>query len=358
VAFSPNAPGHQAGIVQAVPDLPETEIAKESTGNGPWGEFHESWQQAEAGVGDYEAIFVPYFWSDDYVRVVPPGFTPNEEERDYQKLHNLTLAQIVWRRANIAELKDPALFKQEYPATSVEMFQATGKHSYIDPETVLWARKNVCEGIGPLVVGVDPSRFGDDRFSVAWRRGRKVSKIESRNKIGTTEAVAWLRDIIDQDKPAKMFIDAGGGGDRLYDILTAWGEPYDQVLVLVNFGSAAQTSGMVMEDGSKRAGPKNRRAEMWMRWKDWLAQVGGADIPDLDSLQADACAPGYHYDTTTQQLVLESKEQIRARNVRSPDEGDAVALTFAEPVKETRAHAQPARRVSGVVAGGQSWLGA
>jgi len=59
------------------------------------------------------------------------------------------------------------------------------------------------------------------------------------------------------------------------------------------------------------------------------------DIPDLDSLQADACGPGYGYDMN-QRLLLESKERMRARGIRSPDEWDAVALTFAEPVKSPR----------------------
>jgi hypothetical protein len=59
----------------------------------------------------------------------------------------------------------------------------------------------------------------------------------------------------------------------------------------------------------------------------------GADIPDLDSLHADACWPGYSYDMN-QRLQLESKERMRARGIRSPDEWDAVVLTFAEPVRD------------------------
>ena len=61
--------------------------------------------------------------------------------------------------------------------------------------------------------------------------------------------------------------------------------------------------------------------------------LGGAQIPDIDSLQADACGPGYNYDSHSR-LQLESKDQMRARGVPSPDEWDAVALTFAEPVRE------------------------
>jgi len=101
----------------------------------------------------------------------------------------------------------------------------------------------------------------------------------------------------------------------------------------VNFGGAPQDPVELLPGGEKRPGPKNRRAEMWKRSRDWLAEPGGADIPDQDSLQVDACAPSYGYDAN-QRLVLESKEHMRARGVRSPDEWDAVALTFAEPVNE------------------------
>jgi hypothetical protein len=75
----------------------------------------------------------------------------------------------------------------------------------------------------------------------------------------------------------------------------------------------------------------NRRAEMWMRSKAWLGDPAGAQIPDSDSLQADGCGPSYRYDSHTR-LVLESKEDMRRRGQQSPDEWDAVALTFAEPV--------------------------
>lgn len=68
-----------------------------------------------------------------------------------------------------------------------------------------------------------------------------------------------------------------------------------------------------------------------MRSNDLLKEVAGGSIPDLDSLQADACAPGYKYDIN-QRLILESKDDMRRRGVRSPDKWDAIALTFAAPV--------------------------
>lgn len=330
VAFWPNAPGHFAGVVQAVPDLPGTEVILESTANGVGGEYHERWQQAEKGIGDYIAVFVPWFLEDGYTRPVPAGFEPTQEEIDYRAAHGLTLEQIVWRRAKIAELKDPLLFKQEYPATAAEAFQMSGHDSFISAELVMKARKNESEAIGPLVIGFDPAWKGNDRGSMAWRKGRKVTKLESRQKLDTMQGAGWAKQVIDADKPAKMFIDVGGIGAGVYDRLVEMG--YGHVVVAVNFGSSPLEPQPVDDDGKPKGGYANRRAEMWGKSKEWLEEPGGVDIPDLDSLQADACSPGYKYDSLTR-VVLESKDDIRKRGLRSPDEWDAVALTFAEPIR-------------------------
>ena len=331
VAFWPNAATHFAGVVQAVPDMPGTEIILESTANGVGGEFHERWQQAEAGIGDYIAVFIPWFWQEEYRRDVPTGFEYDDEEREYATLHKLTPEQMAWRRNKIAELKDPLLFKQEYPATAAEAFQMSGHDSFIKPETIMRARKNNVIGIGPLVLGVDPSRFGDDRFSITWRKGRQIPKIESKSKLDNVAGANWVRQIIDADKPERVFIDVGGVGAGVVDILHSWGGKYKTIVRAINFGGEPQDAVRLLPNGEKQPGPRNRRAEMWERSRDWLNDVAGVDIPDSDGLQADACGPGYHYDIN-QRLLLESKEHMRARGLRSPDEWDSVVLTFAEPV--------------------------
>jgi hypothetical protein len=354
VAFWPNAADHFAGIIQTVPDQPGTEIILESTANGVGGEYHERWQMAEAGVGDYEAVFIPWFWSEEYHRPAPSDFTLTEEEEAYAAAHGCTIPQMVWRRAKIEELKDPLLFKQEYPATAAEAFQLTGHDSYIKAEAVLAARKAKCEGIGPLIIGGDPARFGDDRFSLAWRRGRKVEKVESKLKLDTVAGANWIKQVIDTDNPARVFLDVGGCGAGVVDILHSWGNPYKKIVVPINFGGEPMEPVEYLKDGGKRPGPRNRRAEMWKRSKEWLSEPGGADIPDTDALQADACGPGYYYDVN-QRLLLESKEKMRTRGVRSPDEWDAVALTFAEPVP---AIDQVKKVVLVPMRGAQGWQGA
>lgn len=337
-AFWKNAPAHFAGVVQAIPELPGTESILESTANGVGGEFHGRCKQAMAGIGDYQLIFVPWFWQAEYRRPVPDDFEFSEEEGEYYRLHRksgCSREHMVWRRARIIELKDPLLFKQEYPATPDEAFQTTGHDSFIKPESVLRARKANLRGVGPLIIGVDPKRHGTDRFGIAWRRGRKIERLEGDNApIDTMRAAAKLKDIIDADKPAAVFIDAGGGAG-IYDTLVAWEGPYKRICKLVSFGGKPVHPPKVDKDGRPMAGPLNRRAEMWSLSRDWLEQEGGADVPDEDGVQADACAPGYYYQPVTSQLTLEAKEDIEDRGLPSPDLWDAIALTFAEPVKET-----------------------
>lgn len=345
VAFWPNAASHFAGVVQAIPDMPGTEIILESTANGIGGEFHERWQQAEAEIGDYQAIFIPWFWQEEYRRPVPAGFSLDAPEEAYREAHSLDVEQMAWRRNKIAELKDPLLFMQEYPATAAEAFQMSGHDSFIKPGPVLAARKANLEGLGAKVLGVDPARFGDDRFAVALRQGRKVHWIEGRSKIDTVAGANWVRQLIDEHQPKRTFVDVGGLGAGVVDLLKSWGKE----VVPVNFGGEPQDEVIFLPDGTKQPGARNRRAEMWMRSRDWLDDEGGADIPDRDGLQADACAPGYKYDAN-QRVQLESKEDMRRRGIRSPDEWDALALTFAEPVDDR----EPVKLDLG---GGGGWAG-
>src|SRR5690606_31313523 len=101
------------------------------------------------------------------------------EEEEYAEAHGLDDEQMAWRRWKIAELRHDWLFRQEYPATAAEAFQSSGHDSYIPPDAVLRARKAAAEASGPLVIGVDPARFGDDRTAVVARKGRKVLSIDT-----------------------------------------------------------------------------------------------------------------------------------------------------------------------------------
>jgi hypothetical protein len=62
--------------------------------------------------------------------------------------------------------------------------------------------------------------------------------------------------------------------------------------------------------------------------KDWL--LTGAIETD-EKMATDLAGPGYHINQSNL-LVLESKADMQKRGQASPDDGDALALTFAQAV--------------------------
>jgi len=130
VAFWPHAETHLAGVLQAVPNEPGTEVILESTANGVGGVFYELWKEAEAGESQYIAIFVPWFWQPEYSIKAPPHFKATEEEKGLAKLYGLNKGQLAWRREKIRELKSKELFKQEYPCTAEEAFIHSGRSAF------------------------------------------------------------------------------------------------------------------------------------------------------------------------------------------------------------------------------------
>lgn len=328
VAFWPHASDHAAGVLQAVPNEPGTEVILESTASGMGNYFHTAWVQAVAGMSEFEAVFVPWYWQDEYRAHVHEGFVLEDEEAEYQRLYGLDLEQIAWRRAKIVELRgDHQLFKQEYPATAEEAFQVTGVESYLPADAVLRARRySVSRTVGPHLVGCDPARMGDDRTCFIHRQGREVFGIETHRKIdGMAVAGLCVRILREATNPVKkLFIDVGGMGAPIYDRLVELG--YGSRVIPVNFGSRAAEADRY----------PNRRGEMYGRLREWLTDPAGVSIPDSDALHADLTALAVSKWDSLSRPVLERKEQVKARLGASPDLADALALTFAEHVFDDR----------------------
>ena len=71
---------------------------------------------------------------------------------------------------------------------------------------------------------------------MAWRRGRRVVKVEVRKGLDTMAAAGWRRKVIQEDKPAKLFLDVGGVGAGVSDRLQEMG--LGSKIEAVNFGSS------------------------------------------------------------------------------------------------------------------------
>jgi len=347
VAFSRNAEDHMAGLGQTVPDEAGTEIILESTANGIGNLFHRKWQEAVKGhdeegeVTEYISIFVPWFWMKEYQKPVPKGFQIDEEEGIYKDAYDLSMEQMAWRRGKIKDDFDDQVwwFRQEYPATPDEAFQSPTKDPFIIPDIVVRARKHNIEFkdlVGAKVMGVDPAWYGPDRTSTIKRKGRRAWDKKSYVRKSTMEVAGIVaRDIVEERKTgdpfAAVFVDMVGIGAGVYDRLIELG--FTEVIGI--------------NSGAKATDPEqywNKKSEMWSDCKTWLNNWP-CDLPEDDlSLQADLCSPGYDHDSSSYRLKIESKDKMRARNVRSPDDADALVMTFAEPVQPSAQKIDPKRK--------------
>ena len=98
------------------------------------------------------------------------------------------------------------------------------------------------------------------------------------------ESIEWLDQVIQQEKPDRVYVDlgAGGGGPALISGLRARRRQYAETVIGVNFGGTSQAK----LANPKRPGPKNRRAEMW-----WRMASGSPATKGCKSLTSPSCSP-------------------------------------------------------------------
>ena len=169
------------------------------------------------------------------------------------------------------------------------------------------------------VIGVDVARFGQDETVIAVRRGRNARhEWHAYTGLDTMEVAARVATKIIEIGPDAVFVDEGAMGAGVVDRLRQLGHD----VTGVNFGSKP--------DGLTKVKTANKRAEMWQRMKEWLAQ-GGVAIPRDTKLEAQLTGVQYKHDANNA-ILLERKEYMRKRGLASPDRADALALTFAYPV--------------------------
>lgn len=115
-----------AGLMQAVPNTPESLVIIESTANG-FNFFKKLWDDAAAGLNDFVPFFAAWYEMEEY-RMPYYGEELTAEETELKAAFGLDDEQIMWRRWCIRNNcgGDLEYFHQEYPATPEEAFIATG----------------------------------------------------------------------------------------------------------------------------------------------------------------------------------------------------------------------------------------
>lgn len=163
-----NAKETTIGLFQAVPNLPNTMIVIESTANG-FEYFKELWDMAVKGESDFIPVFVGWNELTDY-KMPYTGFELTDYEKNLQRIYNLSLEQLSWRRWCIKNNcgGDEQQFKQEYPINPQEAFISSG-NCVFDKEIVI---NRIQELSKPIRVG-----YFDYKYDDTMPAGKKITDI-------------------------------------------------------------------------------------------------------------------------------------------------------------------------------------
>lgn len=212
------------------------------------------------------------------------------------------------------------------------LFPKGAAGQYIDLDTIRKAQDRPARALpdDPLIAGTDFAWGGADDNVVRFRKGldaRSIPPIKVKGEFTRDPAVmvGKLADVLSAtyngEKIAMMFVDSAGIAGPVVARLRALG--FTNVTE-INFGAHSPDTHYAYF-----------RDFMWGKSKQWL--VDGGAIDKDPGLAADLAKPMLVSDPK-QRVKLESKEVMRARLKKlgiessSPDDGDALALTFAMPV--------------------------
>lgn len=335
VGFWPNAEDHAKGVLQAVSNEPGTEIILESTANGIGNYFHNLWLAAEAKKSEYQAIFVPWYWANEYISS-DEGLHLSEEEEFLFSVYNkdgLTKKHLAWRRLKIAEFSnDPDIghefFKQEFPFTANEAFLNPVTNVLINSRYVARARSNRIDSDSRLVIGVDVAIGNKDKTAIIRRKGRVAYGLETYRNYNTMEIVGLIKNIIEKENPHRVYIDCIGIGAGVVDRLKEH-----------NFHFVEGIN--VARSANQKDKYKNLRHELWIEMLNWFTQEMPVQIPDDDELHGHLCSLGYKKPDSNGRLTIESKQDLIARGMPSPDTADALSLTFYNGFYDTTSESNP-----------------
>jgi hypothetical protein len=169
----------------------------------------------------------------------------------------------------------------------------------------------------PRVLGVDVARFGDDASVIFPRQGLVAfPPMKHRHIDGTQGAGLVARKWQDWQADACFIDDTGGFGSSWIDNLRRLGRT---------------PIGIAFSGRASDPRYDNKRTEMYFEAVDWIRR-GGALPPGPASQELIAALSRTTYSFRGDRLLLEPKDQVKARLGYSPDDADAFALTFAQPV--------------------------
>ena len=377
LALSLNSHWFEVSATRVMPAKWLTELVERDLKKGTryWGVEGRLWSEenpdAYAGVHNFDGVMLIFDEASgisDAIWAVAAGFfTENTPNRFWMAFSNprrntgyfyeaFNAKRDFWRNkvvdARSVEGTDKAVYEQliqEYGPDSVQAhvevygeFPSAGDDQFIPVYLVDDAtqRPRYKDASAPIIIGVDPARFGADATVIAVRQGRDLNVIKRYRGDDTMEIVGRVIEAIEEFNPTLVVIDEGGLGAGIVDRLKE--QRYKQVKG-VNFGNKSTKPIMY----------GNKRAEMWGNMREWLKT---ASVPTDKLLKSDLTSPKVKPDSKGT-IFLEGKKEMKARGLASPDAADAIAVTFAYPVGNRTPVDKIQRRSYGRSGVLTSWMG-
>jgi phage terminase large subunit len=271
-----------------------------STPNGPGNPFHSK------RCGGRIPVFT-FHWKDD----------PRKDQTWYEK-----------QKATL----DPVIVAQEIDIN----YEASITDAFIPGHLVDAAMENgpaTVEASGPVKIGVDPARFGDDESAIVARRGRILLYVKTYKGLDTMSLAARVKDEVKAFRPGEVgqiAVDTIGLGAGVADKLRL-----DFPAKMRN-GQMIEPSIVVDVNSSLRVDDGrnyNLRAQMWESGREWL-EMQPCSMPKDTDLKAEICSLRYLFKQSLR--LMESKDDAKKRGIKSPNKADALMLTFAYPCADKR----------------------
>lgn len=182
---------------------------------------------------------------------------------------------------------------------------------------------------GQVVWGLDVARFGDDSSALAKRqRNVQLEPVKEWWGKDTMQTVGLLKREYDLAaiKPDCINVDVIGIGAGVVDRGREIGLPVHGINVA--------ESASISSDPTTGRGYHRLRDELWFAGREWL-EARDCRLADDDDTIAELTTVKYDI-LSSGAIKVESKAEMKARGVKSPNRADAWLLTFA-PIKRFEA---------------------
>jgi len=179
-----------------------------------------------------------------------------------------------------------------------------------------WDRAGRPHREGQSIVGVDVARSGKDRSAAAIRMADVITEIRTWAKADTMETTGIVKGILGAHPGARAMVDVIGLGAGVYDRLR------EQGCLVDPFNAGKKTT---RRDATSQFGFANVRSAAWYSLREQLDPSRGSTLalPPYDELLGDLTAVHYKMMSDAK-IMVEPKDDIRARIGRSTDMGDTV----------------------------------